>query len=115
MGRVAFLLRASLVYLAAGFCFFGVTGLGSSFFGSSFFGVCFVAVLLAVLVGVLVGVAGLAPALFFCGEVSTIEPWDDEGEVVRTREALVCSLAGALEPLGGIVKEVKQVVSSPAS
>jgi hypothetical protein len=73
MGWVAFLLRASLVYLAAGFDFFGVTGLGSSFFGSSFFVVCLAAVLVAVLVGVLVGVADLASALVFYGEVSINE------------------------------------------
>jgi hypothetical protein len=73
MGRVAFLLRASLVYLAAGFDFFGVTGLGSSFFGSSFFGVCFVAVLVGVFVDVLVGVAVLASALVFCNRFSTSE------------------------------------------
>ena len=73
-GSVAFLLRASWEYLAAGFAFFGVTGLGSSFFGSSFLGVCFVVVLEGVLVGVLVGVAAaLVPGLVFCGEVSMSE------------------------------------------
>jgi hypothetical protein len=73
MGRVACLLRASVVYFAAGFGFFGVTGLGSSFFGSSFLGVCFVAVLVGVFVDVLVGVAVLASALVFCGDVSMNE------------------------------------------
>jgi hypothetical protein len=106
MGRVALSLRASLEYLAAGFGFFGVTGLGSSFLGSSFFGVCFVAVLVAVLVGVLVGVAALESALVFCGEVSTNEPGYDEDELGRTWGVLVCSFAWALEPLGGILAAV---------
>lgn len=76
MGRVALSLRASFEYLAASFGFFGVTGFGSSFLGSSFFGVCLVAVLVVVLVDVLVGVADLASALVFCGDVS-MGPGDD--------------------------------------
>ena len=93
MGRVALSLRASLEYLAAAFGFLGVTGFGSSFFGSSFFGVCLAAVLVGVLVDVLVGVAVLASALVFCGEVSTNEPGYDGAEVGRTWGVLVCSLA----------------------
>jgi hypothetical protein len=77
MGRVALSLRASLEYLTTFVGFFGVTGFGSSFFGSSFFGVCFVVVLEAVLVGVLVGVTGLASALVFCGDVIMNEPVHD--------------------------------------